>query len=816
MLGKVTGTGNLAYNHASSNTAHWDVTATSNDFVGSITITRGRMRFASNATLGNLENDVIFNGDPVTTWGNGEGRASIQVTSSTDLTFSAGRTVTLNAGKQGTFYVWGSRSHTVEGQVTGAGGLRKEDDGTLVLSNVTNNWTGDTRVVRGVLRVGAAGALSSGTTLLIGGSGTVNLNSLQSSVVGLASEGQTGGLLNGGGRLTVTGGGNYDYSGRVSVSTLRQSGTGTQTLSGPVDNDGALAEVTSGTLVLAKASSATVHAIGIHDQIGLWVMGGTARLGGTGGDQIFTSTHVSVTGGVFDLNARSEGFRALVGDGGAVRNDGGSAATLTLGETTTSGVSSTYSGSVGVGGVSALNLTKVGAGAQSLTGSLDLGAVTVSAGTLTLAGAGSHSGAISVASAATLVLDVASEHTLGGVLSGAGTLSKSGSGVLLLGTSGSFSGTVSILTGTARLTANNALGSAGISVAAGATLDLNGQSFSNALTLAEGAILAGSGTLSAGSGTLDVSTIALPEGVALAVTSGGTLNFGNRVFGGNVTYSGGSIVGTNFTGNLVVTGTGITLGSGIGAGTVLIGAGASAAIESGFSRDISFSGGTLGGLSTPGYTGTVTVTSGAALNVDAFQPIETVYGNIQVESGSTLTGSATFMGPVSVAGLLAPGNSPGLMAYEDGLSLGSASVTEWEFTSVVESYSDEFSFEVGRGNDYDAIDINDGTLAIAAGAQLTIVAPVGFAYEDPFWSEQRVFQFVRLEEGGAITGQFRFGNQTTQLSLDAGSWNILGSNGVDSGVYLQWTPVPEPSTYGLILGGLALAGAAVRRRRMAR
>lgn len=814
--GKITGTGNLLYANATSHTDAWDIRATTNDFVGTLTVRSGRMRFASDASLGNLENDLIFDGEHVSTWGNGDGRASVQIVNSGDLTFSAARTIILNEGKQGTFFVWGTRLHTVQGQVTGAGGLRKEDDGTLVLSNVTNNWTGDTRVARGTLRVGAAGALSSGTTLLIGGSGTVNLNSLQSSVVGLASEGQTGGLLNGGGRLTVTGGGNYDYSGRISESTLRLSGSGTQTLSGPVDSDGALAEVTSGTLVLAKASSATVHAIGIHDQIGLWVMGGTARLGGTGGDQIFTNTHVSVTGGVFDLNARSEGFRALVGNGGAVRNDGGSAATLTLGETTTSGVSSTYSGSVGVGGVSALNLTKVGAGAQSLTGSLDLGAVTVSAGTLTLAGAGSHSGAISVASAATLVLDVASEHTLGGVLSGAGTLSKSGSGVLLLGTSGSFSGTVSILTGTARLTANNALGSAGISVAAGATLDLNGQSFSNALTLAEGAILAGSGTLSAGSGTLDVSTIALPEGVALAVTSGGTLNFGNRVFGGNVTYSGGSIVGTNFTGNLVVTGTGITLGSGIGAGTVLIGAGASAAIESGFSRDISFSGGTLGGLSTPGYTGTVTVTSGAALNVDAFQPIETVYGNIQVESGSTLTGSATFMGPVSVAGLLAPGNSPGLMAYEDGLSLGSASVTEWEFTSVVESYSDEFSFEVGRGNDYDAIDINDGTLAIAAGAQLAIVAPVGFAYEDPFWSEQRVFQFVRLEEGAAITGQFRFGNQTTQLSLDAGSWNILGSNGVDSGVYLQWTPVPEPSTYGLILGGLALAGAAVRRRRMAR
>ena len=36
------------------------------------------------------------------------------------------------------------------------------------------------------------------------------------------------------------------------------------------------------------------------------------------------------------------------------------------------------------------------------------------------------------------------------------------------------------------------------------------------------------------------------------------------------------------------------------------------------------------------------------------------------------------------------------------------------------------------------------------------------------------------------------------------------------GVFLQWTPVPEPSTYGLFLGAMALAGAAVRRKRKSR
>lgn len=812
--GKITGTGNLTYANATSHTAEWDIRATTNDFIGTITVTRGRMRFASDASLGNLENDLVFDGETVTTWGNGDGRASVQIVNSGDLTFSAARSITLNAGKQGTFYVWGTRLHTVQGQVTGEGGLRKEDDGTLVLNNVANNWTGDTRVARGTLRVGAAGALSSGTTLLIGGSGTVNLNSLQSSVVGLASEGQTGGLLNGGGRLTVTGAGSYDYSGRVSLSTLRQSGTGTQTLSGPVDNDGALAEVTSGTLVLAKASSATVHAIGIHDQIGLWVMGGTARLGGTGGDQIFTHTHVSVTGGVFDLSARSEGFRALVGDGGAVRNDGGSAATLTLGETTEAGDVFAYSGSVGSGGVSALNLAKVGAGAQSLTGELALGNVAVSAGTLALAAAGSHGGALSIASGATLLLDVAGEHALSGALSGAGTLGKSGSGLLLLGTSGGFSGTVNVLAGTARLTADNALGTAGIVVSAGATLDLNGRAFSSALSLAEGAFLVGSGTLAATTGTLDVSTIDLPAGVSLSVGPGATLAFGSRAFSGDVSFSGGSVTGANFTGNLVVAGLDVQLGSGIGSGTVKLGAGASAVIGDGFSRDIRFEGGSLGGLGTDGYTGTVTVGAGATLDVDGYLPTDIVRANLAVEAGSALKGSATFEGTVSVAGTLAPGNSPGLMTYEQGLSLGAVSVTEWEFTSTVEAYADELDLQVGRGNDYDAIDLTGGALQVAAGAQLAIVAPENYAYDAEFWAQSRVFQFVSLAEGTSLAGQFRFANNTTSLLAGPGRWDILGSQDGAQGVYLSWTPVPEPSTYGLGLAGLALAVAAWRRRRV--
>jgi hypothetical protein len=38
-------------------------------------------------------------------------------------------------------------------------------------------------------------------------------------------------------------------------------------------------------------------------------------------------------------------------------------------------------------------------------------------------------------------------------------------------------------------------------------------------------------------------------------------------------------------------------------------------------------------------------------------------------------------------------------------------------------------------------------------------------------------------------------------------------NDVGGTLQLTYAPIPEPSTYGLILGALALAGAAIRRRK---
>ncbi len=56
------------------------------------------------------------------------------------------------------------------------------------------------------------------------------------------------------------------------------------------------------------------------------------------------------------------------------------------------------------------------------------------------------------------------------------------------------------------------------------------------------------------------------------------------------------------------------------------------------------------------------------------------------------------------------------------------------------------------------------------------------------------------------------------ITMTAPTAQFSGTNATafaDVTVTYTYTPVPEPSTYGLMLGGLALAGAALRRRRKA-
>ncbi|MFO1491051.1 MAG: hypothetical protein U1F87_09110 [Kiritimatiellia bacterium] len=251
--GKITGTGSITYNHATAiaNAAHWDWFNTGNDFTGNVTITKGRLRLQAGAAgvdtvLGNAANDLIFNGDVVAGLANQGGTASMQTTTGVDLVLGAGRDIVLNTGKEGTLYVWGGTTMTVQGKVTGGGNLRKEDSGVLLLNNTGNDYGGVTKVILGEIRSGASGVLPDTTELVMAG-GTVNLNGFSETVESVS-----------GGSGTVTGTaattltllttGSKSYSGAISGGlALNLNGSGIQTLAGTI-NTVSTVNVNAGTL----------------------------------------------------------------------------------------------------------------------------------------------------------------------------------------------------------------------------------------------------------------------------------------------------------------------------------------------------------------------------------------------------------------------------------------------------------------------------------------------------------------------------------------------------------------------------------------
>jgi autotransporter-associated beta strand protein len=213
----------------------------------------------------------------------------------------------------------GNNTHTISGLITGGFGLRLgrtstsngASTGTIVLSNTGNNWTGDTTLHDGTVRLGASGVIPNGASagnvildnLGIGFNATIadtvlDLNGNNEQINGLSHAAAAVGagslnklkVANTGAAATLTVGDNgatANFGGEVQGAlNLTKIGPGTQTLSGANTYTGTTS-VSAGTLEVTNAS-------GSGTGTGAVSVAGGATLGGTGTIQPTGTNGVSV------------------------------------------------------------------------------------------------------------------------------------------------------------------------------------------------------------------------------------------------------------------------------------------------------------------------------------------------------------------------------------------------------------------------------------------------------------------------------------------------------------------------------------------
>ena len=274
---------------------------------------------------------------------------------------------------------------------------------------------------------------------------------------------------------------------------------------------------------------------------------------------------------------------------------------------------------------------------------------------------------------------------LEGIVSGTGALTQSGSGTVSLEAANTYSGATTINGGTLQLGVANGIGSSSaVTVASGATFDLNNYSDTVKSLSGAGNVTLGSGTLTAGNGS-DTTYSGVMSGTGgLTKEGSGTLTLsGNNTYSGATTVNAGTLqlgaaggiasssaVTVGASGTLDLNNYGPTIGSLSGAGAVTLGSGT---LTAGNGSDTTYSGvmsGT-GGLTKSG-TGTLTL-SGA----------NTYSGATTINAGTVKLGAAGGIGSSSAVTVGASGTldlnnySPTIASLSGAgaVSLGSGTLT---------------------------------------------------------------------------------------------------------------------------------------------
>jgi fibronectin-binding autotransporter adhesin len=583
----------------------------------------------------------------------------------------------------------GMQSLTVASDVTLAGalsgdlGLTKAGAASLTLSNAANSFTGGVAITAGEVRVGANAALGTGTLTLTAGSISsdgLTARTLANTVtiggnVGIGDAVDTG-LLTFSGPATLTANSTVSFlsdavfSGNIGNNgtsrTLTKDGAGTLTLTGSNSHGGttlntgrirlgsnfALGSGTTGTVTL-NAGTLSSDGSTAHTIANPVTLGGDVTIGNAIENGALSFTGTSTLTAARTVTFASDATMNVIAGSHLFTKDG--PGTLTITGAGTQAGTTINAGTVRIGNAASLGnagnvtlaqgVTLTGIGTTALTvarpfvlaGDATLGATTGDTAALTFSGTTSFAG--------NLTLTTLSNVTISGTISGgANTLTKTGSGTLVLSASNAYGNTV-VSQGTLRVNNDNALGTTGsVTLASGVTL--TGLS-TTARTIARPLVFEGDVTLGASA----------TDTAALTFTGASTLT-GNRTLTALSSVTLTSVTGEGFdltkagTSSLTLVGSGNFGNTNVNVGTLRLGSDTAL----GTSGTLSLANGTT-------LTGTGTVARSIA-NAVTIQSGSVTLGNatdtatLALNGTTTLVASSTVgiasavtMGPVAGSGL---------------------------------------------------------------------------------------------------------------------------------------------------------------------
>ena len=561
--------------------------------------------------------------------------SSTFIATSGGMTFSGGFT-----GNTFGITVGGSYNTTISGVIgTTSGTLTKNGSGILTLSGA-NTYTGITTVAAGTLKLGANGSglngplgTTSANTSITAGA-VLDLNGFTLVTSEPLTLNGTGLTALAAGALTNTGG-NATYSGNITLgslgATITATTSGTLTCSGNVTGntfaltlDGAIGS----TGIMSGAVQTTTGTV-TKNGAGTWTFGNAASN--------YTGL-TSISAGTLKLGASSTATTGPLGNvSGATSVTEGASLDMNGFSLTSSATEPLTINGIGVSSFGAL--TNSSSTASTFIGAITLASaseIEAASGNISLTGAINNAGFL-------LTVDGSNAVNIGtAVMSGAGGLTKNGTGTLTVNGAHTFTGAITVNNGIYKLgsagtaAASGPLGTnaGGTTVASGASLDLNGQTF---LTT-EALTINGSGVSSLGALTNSSTTVAVwPGTVALNDPTNNYIGTSGNSTSGTLTVS-GLISGSN---PLQIVNTGAT------ASSVILSNGGST--YSGVTTVVS---GTLklgvSGTSPNGPLGTTTggtnVNSGACLDLNAITLATSeglIINGTGISSAGALTNSST-------------------------------------------------------------------------------------------------------------------------------------------------------------------------------